>query len=436
MLLVYTHKITPRVTYIFKHIFIRILNSPVKFTSNISDFVAHNGPKLSYTKAQLGTEFFVRSHELLFEQGINDFDLNIYDWDGIPCFFKVGDTSVIPYDIFAASFFLISRYEEYLPHVKDQFDRFPAEESLAYKNGFLDKPIIEIWAYKLLAVLKDKFENFEYKKNRFNFISTFDVDSAFAFKNKGLVRSFGGFVKDIFRFRLQRIFLRILVIFKFRKDPFNDFNYIINLHKRYKIETIFFFLIGDYTSYDKNISYLNTNFRSLIKSIADYCKVGLHPSFYTMKDELKLKKEKRRLEEIINTPVVKSRQHFLRTTIPETYQDLIDLEINEDYSMGYAQYFGFRAGTCTPFYFYNINYEIQTPLKVFPFAVMDGTLKDYLFMSTKTALTTILRLADEVKKVDGTFITLFHNETLSETERWIGWRKLYKDMVEQITEKM
>jgi len=72
MLLVYTHKITPRLKYTFKHICKRILGLEVKFTSKVEDFIAHDSLKMSYTKQPLSNELFVRSHSLLFEQGLSD----------------------------------------------------------------------------------------------------------------------------------------------------------------------------------------------------------------------------------------------------------------------------------------------------------------------------------------------------------------------------
>jgi len=97
--------------------------------------------------------------------------------------------------------------------------------------------------------------------------------------------------------------------------------------------------------------------------------------------------------------------------------------------MGYAKYAGFRASTCTPFYFYDLDFEIQTPLKIFPFAFMDGTLKDYMALDNDASLAKILELKDSVRKVNGTFISLFHNETLSESEHWAGWKDIYLKML-------
>ena len=429
MLLIYSHKVTPRVRYIFKHIFTRTLLISVDFTSKIEEFVAHNGPKMTYTKTPFGNEFFVKSNDLLFEQGVNDMEMVIQNWDDVPCFFKTGAKSTIPFDIFAASFYLISRYEEYLPHVRDIHGRYTAEQSLAFKYRFLEKPVVDIWAYKLLEALKEKFPDYEYKKREYEFISTVDIDNAYAYKYKSFVRGVGGFFKDLLFFRLLNVWNRFAVTLNIKRDPFDTFQQIIDIRKEKNIKTIFFFLIGDYTTFDTNVSASKNKFRLLIKEMVDYAIVGLHPSYFTMNNASLLKKEKLRLEGIINMPIQRSRQHYLRFSLPETYQNLIDLEVEEDYSMGYASNVGFRASTCTPFYFYDLDFEIQTPLKVFPFALMDTTLNDYMKLTPRQSLGRIRDLKNEVKAVNGSFITLFHNESLSNYGRWRGWKRLYDSMI-------
>jgi len=429
MLLVYTHKITPRISYIFKHFFVRILQIPVTFTTEVGEFVAHNGPKITYSKSPLGSEFFIHCHELLFEQGINDIDIHVSNWDEIPCFFPAGEISSIPYDIFAASFYLITRYEEYLPHMQDQHECFPATESLAVKHEFIEEPLIDIWAYKFLAMLKDKFPNYNYPDRTFDLVSTIDVDVAFSFKHKGIVRTIGGFLKDLIYLRFIKLWNRLLTVLNFRADPYNTFQEIINIKKKHKVNTLFFFLIGDYTTFDKNISAANNKFKSLIKSVADYAEIGLKPSYFSIKRVELFKKEKIRLENIINTPIEFSRQHFLRLSIPDTYQNLLDLDMKEDYSMGYPDFVGFRASTCTPFYFYDLDFEIQTPLKISPLTFMDTTLKEHLELSNKESLAKILELKATVKQVNGTFISVFHNQTFSENNHWKGWSEIYRKMV-------
>ncbi len=433
MFLVYTQKITPRVRYIFKHIFIRILHQEIDFTNKVETFVAHNGPKFSYTKNPLGAEFFIRSSDLLFEQGLSDVDITIGKWEEVPCFFNAGTKSSLPYDIFAASFYLITRYEEYQPHVKDVHERFIANQSLAYKYKFLEKPVIDIWAFKFIKLLKEKFTDIEIPKQEFRYLSTIDVDNAYAYKQKSLVRTTAGFIHDFFKLKLLSFWHRLIILLGVRKDPFDTFEQLLSVHKTYKIETIFFFLVGNYTTFDTNVSASKTKFRLLIKHIADFCKVGLHPSYFTMTNFKMLKKEKERLESITNIPVSLSRQHFLRFSLPETYQNLIDLEIYEDHSMGFASNVGFRASTCRPFYFYDLDFEIQTPLKVYPFALMDTTLNDYMGLTPKQSIGKIGELLNEVQQVGGIFITLFHNESLSDYGRWKGWSKVYQTMIKKIS---
>jgi hypothetical protein len=437
MLLVYTHKITPRLTYTFRHIFVRILNIDVNFTNKIEEFIGHDGPKISYTKQALGSELFVKSNDLLFNQGIDYIDISLVKWEEEPCFFQTNFSAEVPCDIFAASFYLMSRYEEYLPHVKDQYERFPASESLAYQHKFLDKPIIDIWAYKFREILILHFEDYKddlkSSVRKFNYISTIDIDNAYQFKHKGFTRSIGGILKDLTQFDLQSIWMRFLVVFNIRRDPYDMYKKLLQMKKKYGIKTIFFFLLGDYSTFDKNISPGNTSYKLLIKNIADYAEVGVHPSYFSMKNELKIKKEKEILEGIVNFPIKRSRQHYLRIEVPETYQHLVDLEISEEYSMGYASHYGFRASTCTPFYFYDLDFEIQTPLKVFPFAAMDATLNDYLNFTPKKAFNTIMKLAKEVRKVDGTLITIFHNESVGGSGRWRGWGRVYESLLIELS---
>ncbi len=429
MLLVYTHKITPRLTYIFRHYFVRTLQIPITFSTKIEEFVAHNGPKMTYGKAPLGNEFFVQSHSILLEQGVNEVDIKVEKWEDVPCFFRTNERSNIPFDIFAAGFYLISRYEEYLPYLDDERDCFSHKNSLAHKHGFLEKPVIDIWAYKLQSLLKDFFPTYDYETRKFSFISTINVPRAYIYKHQGLARSVGRSVANLFSFQLKQIIQRILTILGFRKDPYDTFRRFIYLQKYFSVETIFFFSIGNYSLYDRNSSFRNIHFRSLIKSVSDYAKVGLLASYFSMNDEKLVKKEKERLEGVVNIPVKRSRQCHLRLNIPETYQNLIDLEVEEDYSMGYKDMIGFRASTCTPFYFYDLNFEIQTPLKVFPTAISDTTLKEEMNLTNAGCKAKIKILMNEVKKVNGTFISLFHNQSLSELPEWKDWRVIYEEML-------
>jgi hypothetical protein len=432
MLLVYTHKITPRLKYIFKQVCTRILDIPVSFTTTVEEFIAHDSLKMSYSRQPLGNEFFIKGHDVLFEQGLADNDINVIDWDETKCFFYNGEKSSIPFDVFAASFYLLSRYEEYLPHVKDEYGRFTAKDSLALKHDFLHQPVVDIWAFKFRKALQEKFPDYQFSEREYNIKPIIDVPMAYYFRHKGLMRTIGGSLGDVFRLKLKQLYQRYLVLLKFKRDPYNTFKWITNMQKRCKSKFLVFFLIGDYSTYDKNVSINKKSFVSLIKSVADYCSVGLKASYFALEDLSILKKEKKNMESIINNPLEISRNSFSRLNLPKTYRNLIELEIKEDYTMGYINEIGFRAGTCTPFLFYDLDFEIQTPLMVNPFHIMDfALLMHKSFLDKKE---TLLKLIDEVKHVKGTFTPVFHNYSFGDIQRWKGFKELFTITIDSVNE--
>lgn len=411
-----------------KHVFTRILGIDVSFTTAVEDFIKHSGPKITYTKQPLQNEFFIRSNSLLFEQGINDIEVKIEDWEGLPCFFEAGERSNIPFDVFAASFYLISRYEEYLPHVKDELGRFPVKESLAYQNGFLQRPLIDLWAKKFLISLKERFPEIEQKKKKYQFTSIVNVTSSHCFAYRGFIRTIGGVLLDLSKFKLLRLLKRVAVWINPKKDPYNNFAFLMNLHKEIKCKTMFFFQFADYSKHDKNVSIHKNKFRYLIKSVADYSIVSLSASYSSSLSNTILKEEKSRLANLINRSVRYSRMRYNRVNIPKTYQDLVETEFTDDYTMGYTHEMGFRAGTCTPFYFYDINLEVQQPIKVHPFAVCD-----YSFLKFKKQGQVFEKLDfmyRETKEVQGNFNIIFSNELLGSSNR-LKWLDLYKAILKR-----
>jgi len=430
MLLIYTHKVNNRVKYIFNLIFRDLLNIDFRLTSNIEDFKEYDGPKINYSFQQISDEIFFYSSNLLFETGIKQQSSDFIIYDGIKCPFAVYKTSALPFDPFAAAFYMTTRYEEYLPYKKDKYDRFDAVESIAFHLNFLKKPVVNIWANKVYHIINSKNPAFIAPQKKYKFIPTIDIDSAWAYRQKGPVRTIAGYMKSLVELNFQVIFERTKVLAGIKKDPFDTFGFQFELLKKYNLSPIYFILFADYGHYDKNIHVFNRKFHSLIKSIADYANVGIHPSFASNGNPEKLFTEIARLSKVLNREVVCSRQHFLKLSFPSTFRNLISADIKEDFSLGYASQIGFRAGICDPFFFYDLDMETETKLKLFPFSFMEGTLRDYQNVSALDAIQYIKPLIDEVKAVNGTFISLWHNESLSNENRWIGWNKVYEEMIQ------
>jgi hypothetical protein len=430
MLLIFTPHITNRITYIFKHIFGRILGVEFTLTSKKEEWIDYDGPKISYGKTPVDTELFFQQSFFLLATGIKKVHLETVSFTDCTAFFPVQHPqSALPFDPFSASFYMLSRYEEYLPFISDVHGRFPATESLAYRFEILQKPVVNCWAKHIGSLLQQHFPDLKQRKRKFSLVPTIDIDSAYAIRNKGLVRIFAGLINSLYAMNMNDLKKRLNVLFRLEDDPFDSFEYQLALQKKYDFRPIYFVLMADYGPYDKNIPYQNRAFRDLIKLLADYADVGIHASYASNDMPDLLKKEVKRLSDVLNREITRSRQHFLRLEIPNTYHTLLNMDIYNDYSMGFASQPGFRAGTCDPFPFYDLEMEAETPLMIHPFVMMEGTLADYLKLSPEEALKYIFRLIDEVKAVEGTFISLWHNESLGGQGRWVGWPEVYEKML-------
>jgi hypothetical protein len=430
MLLIYSAEITNRLEYIFELIFTHLYGIKIQYTSDIIAFQNHPGPLLNYSQTHLpGIPFFFAT-PLLFENSIRSVEVTYKNSDEVvKLFLHANHKSLTDYDPFAASFYLVSRYEEYLPFQPDPFGNFEADQSIAYKLKFIHRPVVNIWAGKMVAILHEQYPSLEINQPAFDFISTFDVDVAFAYIHKGALRNLGGLLKKLSGFRFREFSDRLLTLAGKKKDIYDTYDWIREDIQKHQYKNIFFFNMGDHAAYDKNPAYTNPAFQKVITGVASFAKTGIHPSFASNTSGDKLKEEIKRLSEIIQKKIVYSRQHYLKLELPVTYLKLIEQGIEEDYTMGYNTCPGFRAGVCSPFYFYDLVKEEKTNLKLYPVTYMEGTLNQELLQSPGEAITTIHALFDEVVAVKGCFISIWHNSTISETGIWKGWRKVYEEMI-------
>ena len=441
MILIYTQKTSPRLVYILKFIFNDIYAVDYKLVHDKAEFASSDLAKINYSNEKIEGSIQIAPVDLLFEADILQKKIEVSEWENHKIFFQTQVNSDIPFDLFAASFYMISRYEEYLPFSADKHGRFEANQSLACKNGFLYDPVVDQWACKLAGMLSYKFPGlpagqagFKTCEREFKYISTIDIDNAYAYLYKGTVRTIGAAMRDLFKLDFNENIKRFQALTG-EKDPFDTYGYLDALHKQYGIEPFWFFLVGNYNTYDKNLPLDNEAFHELIKGISERAEIGIHPSYESNSNFKQLKKEFEYLSEISSKPIVRSRQHYLKLLFTETYQNLLKLGIKEDFTMGFATDVGFRAGTCTPFNFYDLYNEKEADLKIYPFQVMDTTLNQHLKLNVDEAVERIKEMITKVKQVRGTFISLWHNESLSDHGHWKGWEPVYKRMLEIIFEK-
>jgi hypothetical protein len=419
MLVVFSDIISKRLSYVLGIIF-EDRNVPYEIINDPDVFRFSEGIKLVYSDYPFEESFpTISPSTLLFEEDIRQHYLSRKEWgreevisfDGIP-------------DPLASIFYLLSCYDDYLSEDSDQHDRYPVKSSLVYNYGWLDKLMVERWCEEVLLFIEaENKTKIETNKIPFKVIPTFDIDNAFAYRLKEGFRKWMSVSKDLLRFDKKRIRERRRVLKEGVRDPYDTYDIIEGIiEKGYEVKI--FWLLGDFGTYDRNVSYENDELRELIKSFSKLCSVGLHPSYQSNDSRSVLLEEKSRIEEIIGDEVTLSRQHFLKLNIPYTYEQLISVGSLNDYTLGFAELPGFRAGIARSFLWYNLKKEIITELNIHPFSYMDGTLNEYMELSTESAKSKIDDLKNEVRKYGGDFIMIWHNETIGDYGKWEGWKSV------------
>lgn len=430
MILIYSHTLSNRFKYVTELIFKSVLNCNYELTDDLNYFQSKDIPKIAYTNNKETSRVYIYSDTILFETDINkNYPFANKYFIEYPKFFVTAKKDILGYDIFAMVFYFASRYEEYLPTEIDKHQRFQAENSIAFQYNCLHIPFLNNAILDFSKKLKQTFPTIELNKRPFNFLSTIDIDNAFAYANKGIQRNIGGFVKDIFSLRFKNVTERLLSNLDEKKDPYNTFEFINQLSDETKTALQYFVLIGNYSDFDKNPHFENKGFQQLLKSLSSKFKLGLHPSYFAFSKTEKINEELTRLEFILKDKVTSARCHFLRINFPETYRAFIKNGITDDYTMIYASQCGFRTGICMPYKWFDLERNEQTPLTIHTSVIMEGTLRDYNKLSSQNALNTALQLLAEVKKHGGEFISIFHNDSFTKNNS--DWVKLYQSILKE-----
>jgi len=229
MVLIYSAHKTNRLNYVLDLIFRDILGVEWTFAENAVGFNEFKGPKINYSDSELTGGYQLFPHSLLFESGIWPQEINISKWNDLPVFFGNDSAKALPFDLFAMIFFLVSRYEEYLPFDGDEYGRFSYNESIAFKNNFLELPIVNLLALKFREEFQKLYPDTHFKIAEFSFIPTVDIDIAYAHLGKGPVRSALALTKLILGGKFGEIKNRFRTIIGKADDPFDNFDFQLDV---------------------------------------------------------------------------------------------------------------------------------------------------------------------------------------------------------------
>lgn len=337
------------------------------------------------------------------------------------------------HDCFASVFFMFTRWEEYVNKTRDDMIRFPANASIAKKFSFLHRPVVNEYVEFIWKVLKYLGCKQKRKPRQFSPLLTHDVDFILRWYSvRHLIKALGADLirkKDVRNFTMDLADF-VKVKFHKKKDPFDTFDYLMHLSEENNLTSHFFFMSIDKM---KNLQYYKLS-HPRIKTIMNEIisrghRIGFHPGINTCTNHANWKAEYEYLQSISPVEIKSGRQHYLQFEAPLTWQIWNDMKMEWDSTLSYHDDIGFRAGTCYPFSTFNFLTRKKLDLIERPLIIMDKPLVQYnLHLGYDKILSNALNLVNTIKKYQGEFTLLWHNNCFNVKE-WKAYQKIYSEIV-------
>lgn len=345
-------------------------------------------------------------------------------------------------DIFASSFFMLTRWEEYANKSRDSHNRFPASESLAYKKGFLNRAVVNEYVEMLWNMLSCLTCGQTRKERKFRTVLTHDVDTPFLYAAKSLPAALKQMGGDLLKRKEPRLAFNNFsswskVIYGgIEYDPFNTFDYIMDVSERSGLKSCFLFITDcSYPAHDGDGDFGHKLVRKLLGNIHGRGhEIGLHASYGSFDQRSQIQKEVDILKTVCSEEGIEqerwtSRQHFLRWETPTTSDNLESARLGYDSTLSYADVAGFRCGVCYEYPVFNILKRQRLNLRERPLLVMECTVIDERYMNMGTgekAFSFIKSIKDTCRKYNGDFVVLWHNTRFIDQEE----RHLYNQLLQ------
>jgi hypothetical protein len=343
-------------------------------------------------------------------------------------------------DIFAASFFMLTRWEEYVNRNRDNHDRFPANESFAFKNNFLDRPIVNEYLEILKILLLQLDCGLTFKQYKFTKNISCDVDIPYETYTQSVIKTIKKVAGDIVKRKNIKEAVQTIINYTASKfnnysyDPMNTFEWIMEMNEKSGNKVVFYFLVENtIPEFDGNYNIDEPRIRQLIRTIDKRGhEIGLHGSYSTYKNKNQIQQQLNILQRVIKEEGIEQkhigiRQHYLRWSTPETANNIDKARITYDTTLGYADHAGFRCGTCYEYPFFDIQKRKRLNLLIRPLVIMECSVLGgaYMNMDIKSAEEYMQKIKNKIKKVDGNFTLLWHNGSFIKKD----YRNLYKCLI-------
>lgn len=409
---------SPQARYIARHLLGRFPGWPLAFVEDRQEFARSLGPKVIYGPEAVDGAFHIPADGTLAPSGeYSQPTLSLQEH--------------AHRDPLAAAFRLLSLHDEYKTAPRDHHERLPADALTIVRENLHLNPLVDRWALELVDRLRDRFPQLPPPRRCYQHILTVDVDNGLKYAARSFTRALGASARDLTSGRPGNVLHRWRVRAGADVDPYASFVTHLASVRPDVQRIIAFVLTRGEGRFDHAARTDHPVFRELLGDLKNVAEIGLHPSYESSRMPALLHQERSALAAACSgAPALITRQHFLRWKLPETFRELISAGFTEDHSLGFSDREGFRAGTCTPFPWFDLQRGIETELLLHPFATMDSALAQQSGEELRRASGRITAMSDAVRAVRGTFISVWHDRYLSGDDGFAGAPEVMRQLVQ------
>lgn len=428
MISLWTTALHPRLAYAAQLVFELVLRTPYEWIAHPdgrhpdSRLLVWYGPE-----PRKGCDLWIPDAGFWAAQPWKEQDIPVSPRRGIPWIFGVPEPRHWPQDLFAAVFWLATEYERWHePHL-DHHGRYQPRSYRRYQEGWTQWPLVHLYAAQLWARITQLAPALRRSARTFSYQLTFDIDHPWKHRHKPLWISLGGMAQSLLRLDGAGISERIRALVH-KKDPNDTFDWIFSHCD--PGHTHFFLLTARRAPQDGRHTLQTRAYGELIRQMAAHgYAIGIHPSYLSYDRPDQIAEESQALAQFLGQPITASRQHFLRYALPDTFRHLQAAGIQDEFTLCAYEKGGFPTGLALPYPWFDLDRNTATGLTLHPTLLMDVTLPLYMKLSPESGLAHAQELIRQTREVNGHFTLLLHNDCLSESGYWRGWRPVFEEII-------
>lgn len=379
-------------------------------------------------KFRTSTAQWMKEPSANLESAIPDFKIPFSSSCGIkvgPLFSLVRFDSVeCAVNLPASTVLTLSRYEETLPIARDEHGRFRTASSTAWAGGFHDRPIVDEYGAALEQALRALLPGWEPVDRKFRVMLGHDVDEI------GLPFNLHSTVAHTLKRQRPAATLRDLLapIFGIDTAYMSLLRKMVALSIKTKLSSTVYWKFSAEGPHDTGYDPRDSRVQSCLKALRGQgIEMGIHPGYETFERPERFSAEVEALTDVLETRDVGGRQDFLRWN-PASWLAWEAEGLSYDASVGFADWTGFRAGTCHPYRPWLLSENREARLLEIPIIAMDSALRGYMKLTPAEALAALRGCVARCRTVGGVFHLVWHSTTMMDS----GYAKTYRTLLREL----